>query len=319
MPDLGSIEEMSAELEGDRLFFSFSSFLIPKTVYRLDLKNDRYAPYQQIEMPFDPDLFEIEQIWYPSRDRTKVPMFLLYQKGLQRTGDRATVLFGYGGFGVTVKPVFNASIIPFLEAGGLYAIANIRGGGEFGTDWHRAGTRENKQNSFDDFIAAAEWLIAEGYTNPSRLGCLGRSNGGLLVNAVAVRRPELWRAVVAGAPVTDMVRFHTCGGGKYWLADYGSPDCSSDLEFLLGYSPYHNVPERIRAPAILILVADGDDRVPPWHGYKMLARWQAENRSERPIFLRREENAGHHGRASIGQIILRHTDIWVFLLDQLNS
>ena len=318
LPDLGSIGGMSAQPEGDQLFFAFASFLLPRTVYRLDLKTQEYSLYRQIEVPFNPDLFEIKQVWYQSFDQTKVPMFLLYHKELEGKGDIPTVIFGYGGFGVIVKPAFDASIIPFLEQGGLYAIANIRGGGEFGTDWHQAGTRENKQNVFNDFIAAAEWLIAEGYTNPSRLGSLGRSNGGLLVNAVAVQRPELWRAMVAGSPVIDMARFHTCGGGKYWVADYGSPDCASDLEFLLSYSPYHNLPEQIHAPAILILVPDEDDRVAPWHGYKMFAQWQAANCSEHPILLRREENAGHRGQASTRQTILRNTDIWAFLFCQLN-
>ena len=318
LPGSGCIGAISAAPTGDQVLFSFSSWLMPQSLYRLDLRTQQYASYRQLQVSLDPGLFEVKQVWYQSRDRTQIPMFLLYKKGLKLTGDIPTIIFGYGGFGVVVKPTFNASVIPFLEQRGLYAIANIRGGGEFGTTWHQAGTQNNKQNSFDDFIAAAEWLMSEGYTNPSKLGCIGRSNGGLLVNTVATQRPDLWRAVVASSPVIDMIRFHTSGGGKRWRSDYGSPDCPSHLKTLLSYSPYHNMPEKINAPAILIDVPDRDDRVAPWHGYKMIAQWQTATTSEYPILLRREKNAGHRGRASIAQAILRNTDIWAFLFEQLS-
>ena len=177
-------------------------------MYRLSLKTLEYTLYHQHEVPFDPEEFEIEQVWFESLDKTRIPMFLLHKKGIERDGKNAAVVHGYGGFGVSLLPTFAAHVIPFLERGGIYAIVNARGGGEFGEEWHRAGMRENKQNVFDDFIAAGEWLIAQGYTQASRLGCFGWSNGGLSVNAVAVQRPDLWKAVVAGAPVTDMARFH---------------------------------------------------------------------------------------------------------------
>jgi prolyl oligopeptidase len=208
-------------------------------------------------------------------------------------------------------------VIPFLERGGIYAIVNARGGGEFGEEWHRAGMRQNKQKVFDDFIAAGEWLIAEGYTQASRLGCFGWSNGGLSVNAVAVQRPDLWKAVAAGAAVTDMARFHTAHGGQHWVADYGSPEASDDLDFLMQYSPYHTLPQEIEAPAILTVVPDNDDRVAPWHSYKMHAAWLAANVSKSPILLRGEEQAGHRGSPVVSRTIARYSDIWAFFFWQL--
>jgi prolyl oligopeptidase len=227
------------------------------------------------------------------------------------------VVHGYGGFGVSLLPAFTAHVIPFLERGGIYAIVNARGGREFGEEWHRAGMRESKQKVFDDFIAAGEWLITQGYTQASRLGCFGWSNGGLLVNAVAVQRPDLWKAVIAGAPVTDMARFHTAHGGRHWVADYGSPEDSGDLDFLMQYSPYHKLPQKIDAPAILTVVPDNDDRVAPWHSYKMHAAWLAANVSNSPILLRREEHAGHRGNPAASRTIARYADIWAFFFWQL--
>src|SRR6185369_10263035 len=286
LPHFGTINALSADPESEELLISFSSFLIPRAIYRLDLQTLECALYRQDEMPFDSEMFEIEQVWFESRDQTRVPMFLVHKKGLDRDGQNAAVIHGYGGFGVSLLPKFTSHVIPFLEGGGVYAIVNSRGGGEFGEEWHRAGMRENKQNVFDDFIAAGECLIAEGYTQASKLGCFGWSNGGLSVNAVAVQRPDLWKAVVAGAPVTDLARFHTAHGGQHWVADYGSPEDARDLEFLMRYSPYHTLPEKIEAPAILTVVPDNDDRVAPWHSYKMHAAWIASNVSTNPILLR---------------------------------
>jgi prolyl oligopeptidase len=317
LPGIGSINALSAGPESEDLFMSFSSFLMPKAVYRIDLERLECNLYHQREMSFDPDAFELEQIWFESRDRTRVPMFLLHKKRIERNGRNAAVIHGYGGFGVSLLPTFTAHVIPFLERGGIYAIVNARGGGEFGEEWHRAGMRENKQNVFDDFIAAAEWLIAQGYTQASRLGCFGWSNGGLSVNAVAVQRPDLWKAVVAGAAVTDMARFHMAHGGQHWVADYGSPEDSNDLHFLMRYSPYHTLPENIEAPAILTVVPDNDDRVAPWHGYKMHAAWLAANVSKTPILLREEKQAGHRGNRAVSRTIDRYTDIWAFFFWQL--
>ena len=317
LPGIGTINALSAEPESEELLISFSSFLIPRGVYRLDLETLEYALHRQDEVPFDPEMFETEQVWFESRDQTRVPMFLVHKRGLDRDGRNAVVIHGYGGFGVSLLPKFTAHLIPFLESGGVYAVVNARGGGEFGEEWHQAGMRENKQNVFDDFIAAAEWLIGEGYTHASMLGCFGWSNGGLSVNAVAVQRPELWKAVVAGAAVTDMARFHTAHGGPHWVADYGSPKDSNDLNFLVQYSPYHTLPQKIAAPAILTVAPDKDDRVAPWHSYKMHAAWLAANLSENPILLRREEKAGHRGSPSASRTIARYADIWAFFFWQL--
>lgn len=317
LPGIGSINSLSAQPESDELLISFSSFLIPKAVYRMDLETLEHKPYHQNEVPFNADSFELEQWWVKSRDKNRVPMFLVHKKGMERDGNNPVVIHGYGGFGVSLLPAFMPQVIPFLERGGIYVILNARGGGEFGEEWHRAGMRENKQNTFDDFIAAAEWLIDAGYTQPSKLGCFGWSNGGLSVNAVAVQRPDLWRAVVAGAAVTDMARFHTAHGGRHWIADYGSPEDPSDLEYLMQYSPYHTLPEKIEAPAILTIAPDNDDRVAPWHSYKMHAAWLAANLSPNPILLRREEQAGHRGSPATSRTIARYADIWAFFFWQL--
>jgi prolyl oligopeptidase len=317
LPGTGSINALSAEPESEDLLISFSSFLMPKAVYRMDLESLECKLYYQHEVPFDRELFQLEQVWFESRDKTRLPMFLLHKKGIERDGRNAAVIHGYGGFGVSILPAFTAHVIPFLERGGIYAIVNARGGGEFGEEWHRAGMRENKQRVFDDFIAAGEWLIAEEYTQASRLGCFGWSNGGLSVNAVAVQRPDLWKAVVAGAAVTDMARFHKAHGGRHWVADYGSPEASDDLEFLMQYSPYHTLPQKIEAPAILTIVPDNDDRVAPWHSYKMHAAWLAASVSRNPILLREEKQSGHRGSPAASRTIARYADIWAFFFWQL--
>ena len=317
LPGIGSIKALSGEPQSEDLLISFSSFLMPRCVYCLDPETLQYTPYHQREMPFDSESFEVEQVWFESRDQTRIPLFLIHKRGIKRDGNNAAVVHGYGGFGVSLLPEFTAHVIPFLERGGIYAIVNARGGGEFGDEWHRAGMRENKQNVFDDFIAAGEWLIAQGYTQAAKLGCFGWSNGGLSVNAVAVQRPDLWKAVVAGAPVTDMARFHTAYGGRHWVADYGSPEDANDLDFLMRYSPYHTLPQKIDAPAILTVVADNDDRVAPWHGYKMHSAWLSANVSRNPILLRREEQAGHRGSPAVSRAIARYADIWAFFFWQL--
>ncbi|HEY6805360.1 MAG TPA: prolyl oligopeptidase family serine peptidase [Pyrinomonadaceae bacterium] len=317
LPDIGSINGLSASTGTDELLFSFSSFVRPRAEYRLDLRTLSYRLVQQDEVKFDPDKFVVEQVWFKSRDQTSIPMFLVHQHGIELAGANPTVLYGYGGFGVSLLPVFTAHVIPFLENGGVYAIVNARGGGEFGESWHRAGVRELKRHTFDDVIAAAEWLIAQGYTQSSQLGCFGWSNGGLTMNAVAVQRPDLWRAVVVGAAVTDLARFHLANGGRNWIADYGSPEDPAELEFLLRHSPYHSLPEKIAAPAILSIAPGNDDRVAPWHGYKMHAAWRAANVSDRPVLLRGEDDAGHRGGPTTSKSIDLYADIWAFFFWQL--
>jgi prolyl oligopeptidase len=316
LPGIGSVA-LFAEPESNELSFSFSSFLTPRAVYRLDLESLTYELIHQDEVRFGPENFAVAQVWFESRDQTRIPMFLVHQKGIERDGNNAAVIHGYGGFGVSLLPAFAAHVIPFLERGGIYAIVNARGGGEFGEEWHQAGVREHKQNVFDDFIAAGEWLIDQGYTRGSKLGCFGWSNGGLSVNAVAVQRPDLWKAVVAGAPVTDMARFHLAHGARHWIADYGSPEDPRDLNFLMQYSPYHTLGEKIEAPAILTIAPGNDDRVAPWHSYKMHAAWLAANISNNPILLRGEGQAGHHGSPALSRTIDRYADIWAFLFWQL--
>lgn len=317
LPGIGSINALSAEPESDELLFSFSSFLAPRGMYRLNLETLTYELYHQEDVAFDPKDLAVQQIWFASRDQTRIPMFLLYQRGIKRDGNNPAVIHGYGGFGVSLLPGFAAHVIPFLERGGIYAIVNARGGGEFGEDWHRAGARENKQNVFDDFIAAGEWLIREGYTRSSKLGCFGWSNGGLSVNAVAVQRPDLWKAVVAGAPVTDMARFHLAHGARHWIADYGSPENPHELNYLMQYSPYHKLTKKIEAPAILTIAPGNDDRVAPWHSYKMHAAWLASNISNNPILLGGDDQAGHHGSPEVSRTIDLYADIWTFFFWQL--
>jgi prolyl oligopeptidase len=317
LPEIGSIGALSAAPESKDLLISFSSFLIPPTIYRLNLETCQCELYHRRELPFDPDAFQVDQVWFESLDQTPIPMFLLHKRGIERDGANPAVIHGYGGFGVSLTPAFMAQVIPFVERGGIYAVVNARGGGEFGEAWHRAGVRENRPKVFQDFIGAGEWLIAQGYTRAARLGCFGWSNGGLTVNAVAVQRPELWKAVVAGAPVTDMARFHTAHGGRHWLADYGSPDSPADLDFLMRYSPYHTLPPEIAAPAMLTIAPDNDDRVAPWHSYKMHRAWQAANVSPHPILLRGEPQAGHLGSPKESSAIARYADIWAFFFWQL--
>lgn len=313
LPAFSSITSMSAQRESRELVVSVSSFLTPAMVCRVDLVELSV----QHEVSADLDGFVVEQVWFESRDGTRVPMFLVHKNDLDLDGNNAAVVHGYGGFGVSMTPKFLAHVIPFLESGGVYAVVNARGGGEFGEAWHRAGTHEQKQNVFDDFIAAAEYLIAKGYTKAFRLGCFGWSNGGLSVSAVAVQRPDLWRAVVSGAAVTDMARFHLAHGGRSWIADYGSPEDPDELEVLLRYSPYHNVSSGVSAPAVLSVAPDGDDRVAPWHSYKMHASWSHANISDHPILLRGEERAGHRGSPTLTRTLDRHADIWSFLFWQL--
>lgn len=318
LPGIGSINSLSAEPESGELLISFSTFLSPGAAYRVNLETLSCRLHHQNEVPFDPEAFQVEQVWFESLDQTRIPMFLLHKRGIERDGKNAAVVHGYGGFGVSLLPAFKAHVIPFLERGGVYAIVNARGGGEFGEEWHRAGRRENKQKVFDDFIAAGEWLIAQGYTRASRLGFFGWSNGGLAANVVAAQRPELWKAVVAGAAVTDMARFPTAHGGRHWVADYGSPEDSDDLDFLMRYSPYHTLPKKIEAPAILTIAPDNDDRVAPWHSYKMHSAWLAANVSGNPILLRGEEQAGHRGRPVVSSAVDRYADIWAFFFWQLS-
>lgn len=323
LPEIGSIGSLGPAETG-RAFFSFSSFFMPPRVCRLHLPDLESEPWRSPPSSLlsadelqRSDGLRWSQDWCTSGDGTRIPLFILRRKGLVRDGTHPAVLHGYGGFAVSLLPSFRPNVLPFLERGGVYAIVNARGGGEFGEDWHREAVRENKCKSCDDFIAAAEWLVDSGWTRREKLGSFGWSNGGLLVNMAAVRRPDLFKAVVAGSPVTDLVRFHTSHAARHWIAEYGDPENPDDLSFLLSLSPYHALPERVHSPAMLFVVPDEDDRVAPWHGYKMLAAWQHANASSNPLLLRTQPKAGHRGSPKASERADLWADIWAFLFAQL--
>lgn len=317
VPTIGTTSGVVAEREGVEGFFTFNSFVYPPTIFRIDFTTDEVSMYEQQKVAMDTNSIESEQIWFQSKDSTRVPMFLIHQKGLKLEGNIPTVLYGYGGFNHSITPNFMKSIIPFVQRGGMFVIANIRGGGEFGTVWHMAGTKLQKQNTFDDFIVAAEFLIANKYTNANQLAISGGSNGGLLVGAVMTQRPELMKAVIMSVPVADMLRYHLFHGGRHWIPDYGSAEDPDMFPYLLGYSPYHNVKDGVKYPATLVMTSDQDDRVHPGQAFKMTARLQEANNSENPILLRVERKAGHAGAVDISRYIEKAVDEWSFLFKEL--
>lgn len=317
LPDLGTVTTARGEEEGTEVFFDYSSFLVPTAIYRVDLTTNQLTPWRVVDAGVDARRFEVHQVRYPSRDGTEIPMFLVHKRGVALDGGNPTLLYGYGGFNIGQMPVYLPTIIPFLESGGIYVRANLRGGGEFGERWHEAGMRERKQNVFDDFIAAAEWLITHGYTRPSKLAIFGRSNGGLLVGAAMTQRPDLFQAAIIGAPVLDMLRYQLFDGGRLWIPDYGSVDEPEMFSHLLKYSPYHNVRPGAPYPATLIYTADRDDRVHPMHAYKMAARLQAVTGSSQPVLLRVDRQAGHQGGAGVAKVVDLFADIWSFVFTQL--
>jgi prolyl oligopeptidase len=268
-------------------------------------------------VPFDGSEFEIEQVWYESKDKTRVPMFLFHKKGLKRDGALPVLLTGYGGFDSSQTPYYSPFYLLWAESGGVLAVPNLRGGGEFGEDWHRAGMMEKKQNVFDDFISAAEYLIANKYTNSSKLSIYGVSNGGLLVGAAMTQRPDLFQAVVCGYPLLDMLRYEKFMDGPYWVPEYGSAEVPAQLTYLKAYSPYHNVERGRKYPAALFITGDGDTRVAPLHARKMSALLQASTGSDRPILLLYDTKSGHSGGRPINKIIEEDTDIFSFLFWQL--
>lgn len=299
-------------------FYAFESFAFPPTVYRLPTTAGEPTIWQQIEAPIDPEAYEVRQEWYTSGDGTHIPMFLVHRRDLDRSVPHPTVLTGYGGFNISMTPAFARTAFLLMDHGGIYAMPNLRGGGEFGEEWHRAGMLANKQNVFDDFIAAAEYLIAQGYTDRQHLAVSGGSNGGLLTGAVLTQRPDLFRAVVSSVPLLDMVRYHHFQIARLWIPEYGSPDDPEQFPFLYAYSPYHRVRDGESYPAVLLMAAEFDTRVDPLHARKMAARLQAANASEWPILLRIETNAGHGIGKPIAKLVETQTDFWAFLFSQLD-
>ncbi|MCG2700518.1 prolyl oligopeptidase family serine peptidase [Candidatus Parcubacteria bacterium] len=316
LPLLGTLNNYSVEKEGQELFFSFSSYTMPQVIYRYDFKKRDYEVFAKNKVPVDFNSFVVNQKWFSSKDGTKIPMFVAHKKGLEMNGNNPTLVYGYGGFDHSITPKYTGYVIPFIEAGGIYVEVNLRGGGEFGEKWHEAGMRDKKQNVFNDFISAIEYLIEEKYTNSSKIGIFGWSNGGLLTASVTAQRPDLIKVSVIGAPVIDMVRYHLFHGGRHWIPEYGDPDKKKDFDYLIKYSPYHNTEEN-EYPAVLIITADKDDRVHPMHAYKMAAILQEKNKSDNPILIRIEQKAGHSGARAKSKFIDRYGDILGFIFWQL--
>jgi prolyl oligopeptidase len=318
LPGLGTASGFGGNHDDKFIFYNFTSFNFPPTIYRYDIATKKSTVFRKVDIPdFQPTNFETKQVFYNSKDGTRVPMFLVYKKGLKLDGNNPTLLYGYGGFNVVNAPAFSSLRLALLEQGVVYASANMRGGGEYGEKWHEAGTKLQKQNVFDDFIAAAEYLIKEKYTSPARLAIHGGSNGGLLVGAVSNQRPELFRAVVEQAGVMDMLRFHKFTIGWNWIADYGSSE-SSEAEFkaLLAYSPIHNIKMGAKYPSTLITTADHDDRVVPAHNFKYAAALQAGQGGSNPILIRIDTKSGH-GASNTTKAIEQNADIYSFLFYNL--
>jgi len=316
---IGSISAGSGSFESGEAFFTFSSLHVPPTIYRYDLESNEKEVWAAIDIPVDSESMTVKQVFYSSKDGTRVPMFVLHRKDLVWDHRNPTLITGYGGFGMSLTPDFSAFGAAWVEMGGVFCVANLRGGGEYGDEWHRAGMLENKQNVFDDFIAAAEWLVAEGYTAPPHLGIMGGSNGGLLVGACLVQRPDLFGAVVCTYPLLDMVRYHKFLVGQLWISDYGTCDDPAQFAYIHAYSPYHHVAEGAAYPATLFITGDGDTRVAPLHARKMAALVQARNGGGAPIMLRYHIKAGHSGGMTTDAQVDELVEILSFLKWRLTA
>jgi prolyl oligopeptidase len=313
LPGIGTVTWSNARLTDTELFYSYTGYTAPATLYRYDLKTGASSLLRQSKLNFDPAAFETRQIFYTSKDGTRIPMFLVHKKGLTQNGANPTYLYGYGGFNVSLTPSFSVSILEWMERGGLFAVPNLRGGGEYGEAWHEAGVKKNKQNVFDDFIAAAEWLIANKYTSTPKLAIGGGSNGGLLVGACLNQRPDLFGAALPAVGVMDMLRFHKFTIGWAWTVDYGSPDNAEDFPALRAYSPLHNIKMGGMYPPTLVTTADHDDRVVSGHSFKYAAALQHAQEGPAPILIRIETKAGHGAGKPTAKIIEEAADRWAFL------
>jgi prolyl oligopeptidase len=317
LPGPGMVAGFTGRWSRGESFFYFSSFDHGPAIYRYDLQTgDRDIWWRQQNVP-DPDRFELRQIWYSSKDGTRIPMYLFHKRGVKLDGTRPTLLTGYGGYNLSLPPVYSPMAIVWAEAGGVFASANLRGGGEFGEEWHQAGRREKKQNVFDDFIAAAKWLVANRYTSPGRIAITGGSNGGLLVGAALTQRPDLFRAVLCHRPLLDMMRHHKHPLGHYWIGEYGCSDEAGDFPYLLAYSPYHNVRAGTRYPAVMFVTGDSDTRCDPMHARKMTAMLQSASTSGHPILLHYRTEAGHMPTLSMDATIDELADELTFLFREL--
>jgi prolyl oligopeptidase len=318
LPGIGTAGA-GGEPDRDELFYEFNNFTQPLEIFQTSVTHPAQQVWAKIEIPVDPSPYVVEQKFFASKDGVKVPMFIVHRKDILLDGSTPFLIYGYGGFGLSQTPGFWAGAYPWLEAGGGFAMVNLRGGGEFGEQWHQDGMLLKKQNVFDDCIAAAEYLIREGYTKPERLAVRGGSNGGLLAGALLTQRPDLFRAVVCEAPLLDMIRYPLFGSGKTWIPEYGSPDDPEQFKALYAYSPYHHVKPGTAYPSVLFCTPQNDDRVAPMHAFKMTAALQAATSSPNPILLRLETQSGHGGGDQVSKTIEYGTDIWGFLIHELGA
>jgi prolyl oligopeptidase len=316
LPEVGSATGLSGRNDGDDFFFAFTSYLRPVTVYRYDLRAGRLEPFQPAKTPFAAAPYETQATFYRSKDGTRIPIFITARRGLAKNGSHPTLLYGYGGFDISLQPRYSPAVAAWLELGGVYAVANLRGGAEYGEAWHHAGMRDKKQNVFDDFVAAAEFLEHEGYTSPRTLAIQGGSNGGLLVGAAMTQRPELFGVALPAVGVMDMLRYQRFTGGQFWAEEYGSSDDSTAVRYLLAYSPLHNLKPGTCYPATLVTTADHDDRVVPSHSFKFAATLQAAQGCDRPVLIR-VETAGSHGYRPTDRVIAEIADVYAFALANL--
>jgi prolyl oligopeptidase len=317
LPGIGSAGGFGGKRHDTETFYSFTSFTTPGTIYRYDMKTGKNEIFRQPKVDFNADEYETKQVFYESKDGTKVPMFITSKKGIVLDGNNPTYLYGYGGFNISLTPSFSVSLLIWLEMGGVYAVPSLRGGGEYGEEWHQAGMKLQKQNVFDDFIAAAEWLIANNYTQPAKLAIGGGSNGGLLVGACMTQRPDLFGAALPAVGVMDMLRFHKFTIGWAWVAEYGSSENAEEFATLYAYSPLHNLQPGTAYPATLIITADHDDRVVPAHSFKFAAALQAAHGGHTPVLIRIETKAGHGAGKPTAKIIEEAADKWGFLVKVL--
>jgi prolyl oligopeptidase len=311
LPGIGTVSGFDGRIDTPELFYAFTSFLSPTTVYRYDMKTGRSTSFEPPRAPFDPGNYATTQVFFPTRDGTRIPMFLTARRDLVRDGANPTLLYAYGGFAVSIQPAYSPAVLGWLDLGGIYAVPNLRGGGEYGEEWHRAGMGEKKQNVFDDFFSAAEYLIRERYTSPAKLAIQGGSNGGLLVGAAMTQRPDLFAVALPAVGVMDMLRYQRFTGGSYWESEYGSSTDSTAFQYLIKYSPLHNLKPGTCYPATLVTTADHDDRVVPSHSYKFTAALQAAQGCNRPALIR-IETQGSHGYRPTDKLIAQAADLWAF-------
>ena len=319
LPGIGTMGTFNGKKNDTEAFYTFSSYKKPSTIYRYDMEENKSEVFREPKIKFDSDQFETSQVFYESKDGTEIPMFITHKKGLEMDGDNPVYLYGYGGFNISLTPDFRISMIPFMENGGIFAVPNLRGGGEYGEEWHEAGTKMQKQNVFDDFISAAEYLVDEDYTKPEKIAIAGGSNGGLLVGACMTQRPDLFEVALPSVGVMDMLRYHKFTIGWHWAGDYGTSEDSEEMfEYLYDYSPLHNLKDSVKYPATLVTTADHDDRVVPAHSFKFIATLQEKHAGKDPVLIRIETKAGHGAGKPTDKIIQEATDKLTFIFDNMD-